>query len=866
MLDLVLRVGLRHLGRRPLRTLLTILAVALGIGLSVSIAIINRSVLSSFRESVAALAGTSALTVTAGDVGFAEEKLDDIERVPGVKSAIPRVEAWGYLAGDESGTETLYILGIDMLREQAVRSYQTGSGEVMDDPLVFLNEPDSVILTRTFAAAHGLHIGSALPLATATGQVTLTVRGLLDAEGPAKAYGGAVALMDIDGARVMLGKDGKIDAVDIVPRAGVDVGVLAGALRAALGPSFVVEPPQGYARQLEQLVQPFQASLTFFGTIALVVGLFLVANSTSMSVAERQKEIGVLRALGATRTQVFSLLLAECALIGTVGALAGAYLGRLLASRMVGDVAESMTHQLSMKITMGELGFDRGVVLRAVALGTGTAIIAGLLPIVRATRIPATTAMRAQVNAGDRSSDGGKASHIAAVLGAGCLSCVLLTIAVPGLGESAPFASLAQAAGVLGVALVSPSLVQLAIRAMRRLLLGGTDVVPRLATENVIRYRRRTQTNVIGLTLGLLFVMLIAGISHSMKDTVMQWFTINMRHDLLVSSKGKVMQNAAQPIREELGAELADVPGIRQGARAVEGIRFLHVTYEGHTIALKAYDEPDPARHYWLFDARDRTRDEMGRALYHSQDPTVLVSTNFVLHFGKKTRDSITLDTPSGPTSFRVVGVVTDFASPEGVVYLARERYRQIWNDPLVSGFGLYVAPGADPVAVRTELDRRFGRSRNLMFILNDEFRAEFTSAIDRSFAFADALEWAALFVALAGIFNTLTIGILERTRELGMMRGLGMQRSQLARMILLEALLLGAATALLAVVLGGALGYWLIARSLPTTLGWVLHYTLPWRNMALIFGTGVAVAGIAGAYPAWRASRIEIVEALGYE
>jgi len=866
MLDLVLRVGLRHLGRRPLRTLLTMLAVALGIGLSVSIAIINRSVLSSFRDSVAALAGTSALTVTAGDVGFAEERLDDIERVPGVKSAIPRVEAWGYLAGDETGTETLYVLGIDMLREQAVRSYRNEPGEVMDDPLVFLNEPDSVILTRTFAATHGLRLGSTLPLATATGQITLTVRGLLDAEGPAKAYGGAVALMDIDGARVMLGKEGKIDAVDIVPRAGFDVGVIAGALRTALGPSFVVEPPQGYAHQLEQLVQPFQASLAFFGTIALVVGLFLVANSTSMSVAERQKEIGVLRALGATRAQIFSLLLAECAFIGAVGALAGAYLGRFLASRMVGDVAESMTHQLSMKITMGELGFDGGVVLRAVALGTGTAAVAGLLPILRATRVPATTVMREQANAGGASSGGGRASYVGAVLGAGCLSCLLLAVAVPGLGKSAPFASIAQAAGVLGVALVSPSLVQLAIRAMRHLLLGGTDIVPRLATENVIRYRRRTQTNVIGLTLGLLFVMLIAGISHSMKDTVMQWFSINMRHDLLVSSKGKVMQNAAQPIREEIGSELADVPGIRQEARAVEGIRFLHLTYEGRTIALKAYDEPDPSRHYWLFDARDRTRDEMGQALYHSPDPTVLVSTNFVLHFGKRTGDSITLDTPSGPTSFRIVGVVTDFASPEGVVYLARDRYRRIWNDPLVSGFGLYVAPGADPVAVRAELDRRFGRSRNLMFILNDEFRAEFTGAIDRSFAFADALEWAALFVALAGIFNTLTIGILERTRELGMMRGLGMQRGQLARMILLEALLLGAATALLAVVLGGALGYWLIAKSLPTTLGWVLHYTLPWRNMALIFATGVAVAGIAGAYPAWRASRIEIVEALGYE
>ncbi|HEY2514887.1 MAG TPA: ABC transporter permease, partial [Polyangiaceae bacterium] len=315
-----------------------------------------------------------------------------------------------------------------------------------------------------------------------------------------------------------------------------------------------------------------------------------------------------------------------------------------------------------------------------------------------------------------------------------------------------------------------------------------------------------------------------------------------------------------------IAEELAREPGVWKRTRTVDGIRFLHLDYQGHSIALKAYDEPDPSLHYWLFDVRDVSRDEAGAALYHSADPTVLVSTNFVLHFGKQTGDSIVLSTPSGATSFRIVGVVNDFASPEGVVYLARDRYKALWHDPLVTAFGLYVAPGADRHAVRAALDARLGREKNLMIILNEELRTEFTQTLDKSFAFTDALESAALFVALIGIFNTLTIGILERTRELGMLRAIGMARTQLARLVFLEAAIQGAATSLLAVVMGGGLGYWLITKSLPPTLGWVLRYDLPLRSSAAIFANGLLVAALAGAFPAWRASRMVVAEALDYE
>jgi putative ABC transport system permease protein len=862
MLELIRRVGIRNLVEKRLRTALTLVAITLGIGLWVSISIINRSVLASFRESVAALAGKAVLTVAAGDAGFAEERIEDITKVPGVKSAIPRVAAWGYLAGPGDASETIYILGIDMLREQSVRSYNSGSGEILDDPLVFLNEPDSVILTKDFAAAHGLARDSVFELATTKGKISLHVRGLLEPEGPAKAYGGAIAIMDIDGARLTLGRDGLTDAIDIVPRPGVEKAALQQSLRAALGPGFTVEPPEGTANQLESLVQSFQALLSFFGTIALIVGLFLVANSMSMSITERQKEIGVLRALGATRGQIFGLLIGEAALLGAVGSLAGAFLGRALASIMVKDVAEAMSTQFVMKVTITSLEFDKGTVLRTFAVGVTTAAIAAFVPVLRATRIAPTVAMRAQAG----SEDMNRSSRLSEYVGIGLLAFVLGTIAVPSLGQNAGVQSAAQMAAIIGAALVSPSLVRILVSGVRRLLAGRRDVVARLATENLLRYRKRTRTNVIGLTLGLLLVMLISGLSHSFKKSLLDWVIVQFRSDLIVSSRGTLVKNLTQPLHEDVGVEIQTVPGLRRTHVDFDGIRLARTEYEGRQIAVKAFSEPLPEMHYWQWVVLDRTRDEAGAAVFHAAEPSVLVSSNFVLHFGKKPGDAITMNTPTGPATFRIAGLVTDFASPEGVVYLARDRYKKLWRDPTVSGFGLFYEPGVDRAKVRRDLESRFGREKNLVVVANEEMRVQFRELIDKSFAGADALESAALLIALIGIFNTLMIGILERTRELGMMRAIGMERGQLARMVLVEAGLTGAATALVAVALGGALGYWLITISLPTTLGWVLNYSMPLATTLLVFVTGLLVAILAGVYPAWRASRVAIVDALSHE
>lgn len=846
---------------KPVRTVLTTLGVVLGIALFVAIEIINRSTLSSFKESIDAVAGKATLSVSAGDAGFPEEKLEVISKVSGVKHAVPMVESRGYFADNTEASETLLILGVDLLREQAVRTYKTSDEEVIDDPLVFLNQPDSIIITHAFAKAHGFKLDDKFTLATAHGKKTFTVRGLLSPQGPAKAYGGAMAIMDIDGARVSFGKQNKLDRVDVVTREGLDVDKVGAEISAALGPGYVVERPETQNENMERLVKTFQTMLTFFSTLALLVGLFLITNSVTIAVAERKREIGTLRALGATRASILALFLCEAVAIGMIGALIGAGVGRALASVMVGMVSKSMSSQYLTRIEVTQLMFGPRQVINAVLLGGIAAFAAALWPALKATMIQPLEAMRNR-EVGDDATKG--IGRYAPHLGFAMLAFMAVTTLMGIPARHRVVDIIDQSFAMIGSALLGPALVAWLIRAFKPLVLRRGGTISRLAQDNLLRNPRRTGSNVMSLMVGLILVIMISVVNSSFRLTLMDWFNKTLRADLLVSSSGRLISYQVQPLHEDLGSELGAIPGIKYSA--TYALRFVHLNYGGKQLGLKAYDEPAPEFEYSTFDVLDRPAKDAGHELYHSTQPTALVSENFVLHFHKKTGETLEIDTPSGRIALRIVGVVVDYASPEGIIYLDRKLYRKLWHDPLVSVFGLQLEPGAKLDVVRREIDTRFGQSKNLMVMSNAEIKQQMMETVDQSFAYTRAIEAAALMVGLLGLLNTLLISVMERMRELGMLRAVGMSRGQLSRMILQEALVQGGFGAIAAVVLGSGITYLWVTYSLAHVLGWVIHYHFPWVSAVSTVLVGTAVALLAGFFPARRASRLEIRDALEYE
>jgi putative ABC transport system permease protein len=436
----------------------------------------------------------------------------------------------------------------------------------------------------------------------------------------------------------------------------------------------------------------------------------------------------------------------------------------------------------------------------------------------------------------------------------------------------APIEQMTQAASVLGAAFFGPFLVFFFVRFLRKFVKTKRTPIFRLAQDNLVRSRRRTAANIMALMVGLFLVMLIATIRASFQDTIVNWLGDILTADVVVTSSGRTITADVQPVREEIQDEVLAVPGVRhpgpgRGTRS----RILAFSSDGVKYALKAFDHPGDFVAYRNMKVKGRDRVEAARELYdpvrNAKEPGVFVSENFILRNPeKKVGDLVELDTPTGRTAFRILAVCVDYASANGVFYMARDVYKKYWKDSLVTAFALALEPGANLEAVRSGIAARVGRKHNLVSLSNAEMRQEMKTAIDDTFAYTRAVEGAALLVALLGLLNTLLISVMERTREIGVLRAIGTSKKQIFRMILSEALIQGGFGAIVAVAIGGLVGKLWIENSLAYALGWMIEFSLPVSSVVTTVGVGALVSILAGVYPSKRAADLPIVEALDYE
>jgi putative ABC transport system permease protein len=850
-LRLFLLLVLRQLRLRPVRVLFAIGGVALGISLFVAVTLINRATLDYFRESVTQVAGTAKLAIVGDEMGFPEEVLEKVERVPGVAHAVPSLDIRARYTGADGGEETIVVLGVDLLRETGVRAYRAGDEEIVDDPLAFLNQEDSIILTRAFAAQHGLKKDSKFTLATAAGVKPFTVRGLLTPEGPAKAYGGRLGIMDIDGARVTFGKENLTDRIDIVPKPGVSEAELADRLEKIVGPALKVERPETQVKTFERLVASQQAVLAFTSTLALVIAIFLIGNTMAVAVAERRNDIGVIRAVGGSRARVMSFFLLEAAIVGAIGSAIGVFLGRGLAMRLVGSVSHSLSTQLVMPIEVGDVVLRPNDAIGAMIVGLLASLIAAAWPAWGAARIAPAAALAPH----DAVVEKTRGPVLRAITGA-VLLALLGVISATGADAKMPeLGRLTGALAIFGFALVAPQVAVVLIAGLRAIVarvVPTTAPILRFACENLLAHRRRTAASVLSLVIGLSLVVINATVQESFRHALLDAVDRSLVGDAFVSAKGRFLSATVQPMREEIGKEIEEADGLT--ARAM---RLAFVTYGTSRIAIKAWD-PMPRSPFIVTDG-------MPEALFGSAEPTVLISENFSTHFGKKTGDWLDLSTPSGILHTRVAGIVVDYSSPEGTVFLARDIYKKAWHDALVTVFYVF-APHTDRVdseTLRRRLDERVCGKRGLVVSLVGDVRAATENLLEESFAYSRSIETAALIVGLLGLLNMVFINVLERTRELGMLRAIGMARRQLATMILWETLILGASAGAAAGLLAAYLARVWLGGSLSATLGWAIPIHLPVGALARALGAGVIVGVIAGLAAARRAARRSIPEAL---
>jgi putative ABC transport system permease protein len=278
--------------------------IMLGVAVVFAISVVNRSVMTSFRRSIDDVTGKAGLAVGTG-TGVAEELLATVQAVPGVATAVPMIED---SLRDEKHQTVLAVIGIDTMMDGAVRQYDKFASDVkIEDDLAFANDPQGVLITRTFAQRHGIKVGDKLALDTIDGVKEFTARGLLSPKGPAKMFGGDLVVMDVYAAQISFGRGKRFDRIDVVAKPGQELEALADRISKAIGGKAEVSRPSRRAEEAERLLASFKLALSLTSLVAIFVGAFIVYNALAIAVAQRRREIGILRALGMTRLQVRAL-------------------------------------------------------------------------------------------------------------------------------------------------------------------------------------------------------------------------------------------------------------------------------------------------------------------------------------------------------------------------------------------------------------------------------------------------------------------------------------------------------------------------------------------------------------------------------
>ena len=836
------RYTLGVMRRRPGRTLLTLAGIAIGVativGISVSVATTGRA----YQDLFETVAGKAALEVVAEGYGPFDAGAAEIAAAcPGVAAASPTAQAYAALPATGGGGVVL-VLGVDAARDATVRTYRLLSGSLP-------GSDDGVALEANYAESLGLKVGSRLKLLFATGVVDVGVTGLLTPEGLGGFNGGAVAIAPLPAAQRWMRLPNQVNSVQIVTRNDVRLEQVERNLTARLPRGLRVQRPAARAVLSAKTLFSTEQGLGVLSVVSIVAGAFVILNTFLMNLAERRRELAILRTIGGTGRQVARLVLGEAALLGVIGTGVGIPLGLAMAAAMTAVIADLFGVRLpGIRVTPEPL-------IIAALIGPLVALASAFFPARRAAR---RRPLEDLVGARDATE---RLRRWPIWLGVGMIAVGLVVEAaiVQGrLPRDAALVVLPPCMAMLctAVALVAPGLIAPLLGRTAWLLGRIWPAEMPLALRQLRRHPTRT-----GLTAGVLLISLVVSIGYgnSMLNNVRdarQWCERVGAVDYFVRGSGgdPGTMTMTVAIPRAAGDDLARLPGVAR----VHRLNFVPVVAAGHPVMALAQDFSTNTA--LLLDLVEGDRATLAARLASGE---VAIGTGLALRAKLRVGDTLTLATRDGPQSLPIAAVIKEYTTGGMNIGLDWSLADRLLHFNGVHVYGV-VGKTGEAEALRTALAGYCATNGYQM-----QSQAQFRAMIEKAMAGVVAsciLVMAMVFVvASLGVVNTLTMGVLEQTREIGVLRAVAMRRAQVRRLIVGQAAIL----ALACLIPGGLLGLGL-SKMMNLALGPItgMPAAFAYETPVILGGLLAALAAsiLAGLVPSRRAERMPIVAALRYE
>ena len=857
-----LRFSLRSLRTRPTRMLLSTFGIVLGVATILAISITNQTALESVKRLFSDTAGKANLVVvnaSAESSILSEKILRQVQENPQIASAVPSIHINTLLAdqvntpeiglsffGSEVGGLTIY--GIDPALDPNVREYTLVEGSFLSQ------DPNSseVVLVETFAEDNDIQVGKAIEIVTENSLEKLEVVGLIAKEGPGQLNNGAFGVMQLPTAQKYFFREDELDQIDILVAPGYQekskLDQVKLAIQQQVGQDFSVIYPASQGERMTQMLESYQIGLNFLSGTALFVGIFLIYNAFSMTVVERTREFGMLRTIGMTRAQVTRQVLVEAALLGIIGSLLGLLLGIFLA-RGLSRLMELMLNQ-----DLTGIQVPQEAILTGILVGLFAAILAAAIPALQAGRISPLEALRIRGNI----KEGWfvRRSWIIGILLLG-LSTIILVLNPFPYDVQFRMGSIVVFSLFIGGTLIIPGSVSIWERILRPLIQLLYRSSGRLGSSNIQRAKLRTTLTVAALMIGVAMIIIVWVMTGSFKGDLDQWLEGYIGGDLYVTS--------SLPIGRDVWKKLEAVPGVA-GATPV---RYFEISWQpqpsvDETLVYMAVD-PYSYNQVTSFVFSEYLADE-GTALRElAAGDSVFISSVLAEKYALQPGDEISLLTKTGPRGFKIAAVVVDYYNQGMVVngsWVDMNRYFRLKD---ANAFLVKVDEGSDPQAVQTLIEDRYGKIERLVVASNQSLLTRVTALLNQAFGMFDVLALIALFVGFLGIMNTLTMNIMERTQEIGMLRSVGMTRSQVIFMVLAESAQIGLIGGIFGVTFGLILAR-IFMLAMTAMSGYKLDFILPPDRIVIALVIALVVSQVAALLPAVRAARLGILEAIHYE
>ncbi|MBI5030669.1 MAG: ABC transporter permease [Chloroflexi bacterium] len=832
---------LRDQLRRPWMMLLVILSVALGVAVVVSVDLANASAARAFKLSTDAVVGRATHQIVAGTAsrGIDESVYRELRVTQGNRLSAPVVD--NYVGAKEMGGQVLHVLGIDFFAEPPFRTFLTANTTQvgLDSFAALFAQPNTGLVSAASAERFNLKPGDKLTLVIDSHEQTITLVGLLRPpnEISARALDGLL-LTDISTAQELFGMKGRLSRIDLIATEAE-----AKAIARKLPTGLRIVPASEQANTVTQLTAAFQLNLTAFSLLALLVGMFLIYNTTLFSVVQRRRVLGILRCIGVTGRQIFAMILLEAAISGIVGSIVGIGLGILLGRLTVALVTQTI-NDLYFSVTVRGVDVEAASIVKGVLLGILSALVAAALPAAEAANIPAVTVLqRSDLELRLRRALPAVTAFGVVLFAIGALSLLLVN------SVTTSFAGIF--IGLIGITLGVPLLTVALMRFTTRTL-GRTGLLGRMAARTVTQALSRTSVAIAALMIAVSVVIGVTVMIESFRSTVVSWLDQTLTADIYISPSvtGASRSASVDP------ALLEKIRAVSSSSR-VESIRDVDVTSTefGDVRLVSASTVQN----------RLLKTNRPGNAFDDWRNGSVFVSEPFANRHNVQVDDHITLLTDHGAQSFEIAAIFFDYSSDQGIVLMSLDVYRKYWDDPNISAIGVYVPPNANVNQIEDAIRATIGNAQ-VVVQSNKSLRDAALVIFDRTFAITATLRIIAVFVAFIGVLGALMALQLERTRELGTLRATGMTLQQLWRLTLLESGLMGAAAGLLAIPTGLLLSTILIYVINLRSFGWTIFFEPVPEVYVQALAISIIAALLAAVYPMLRLGKMQVADALREE